>query len=64
MSKVINIIKSEPSTDAVFYDESDAVHCTAPKGTLIISNQSGYYRGYPQKEGQERMLLSAAYTTE
>ncbi|WP_092688431.1 phytanoyl-CoA dioxygenase family protein [Halorientalis regularis] len=62
VSELVNKVKGNPSTDAVFYDESEAVHCTAPKGTLIISDQSGYHRGYPQEEGRERMILSAAYT--
>jgi len=63
VSKVINKVKGDPSTDAVFYDESDAECYTAPRGTLIISNQSGYHRGHPQEEGRERMLLSTSYTT-
>jgi hypothetical protein len=64
VSKWINEkIKDNPSTDAVFYDEDDAVYCTTPKGTLIIANQAGYHKGHPQQEGRERMLMTTSYTT-
>ena len=62
ISKKINSIKGNPSTDAVFYDEDDVTYFTAPKGTLIISNQAGYHRGDPQEEGRERMLVTTSYT--
>ena len=32
---------------------------TAPRGTLIISNQSGLHRGMPQELGKKRVLLVA-----
>jgi hypothetical protein len=62
VSGIVNKIKDNPSTDAVFYDEDDVIYCTAPKGTLIIANQAGYHQGHPQKEGKERMLLTTSYT--
>lgn len=63
MSEWINeYIKNNPSTDALFYNEDDAVYCKAPKGTLIIANQTGYHKGHPQKEGKERMLMTTSYT--
>jgi hypothetical protein len=49
-------------TNAISYDEDDVIKFTAPKGTLIISDQSGYHRGIPQEEGKERMLISNSYT--
>ncbi|WP_338729856.1 hypothetical protein [Haladaptatus sp. DJG-WS-42] len=63
-SSLVNKIKNKPSTDAVFYDEKDVEYYTAPKGTLIIANQAGYHRGHPQKEGEERMLMTTSYTPE
>lgn len=63
-TKLVNKFKKKPSTDAVFYNKDDVVYCTAPKGTLIIANQSGYHRGYPQEEGKERMLMTTSYTPE
>lgn len=63
-SQLVNRVRDAPSTDAVFYDESDAVVCTAPKGTLIIANQAGYHRGIPQEQGKERMLATTSYTPE
>jgi hypothetical protein len=62
ISKVANKVRGNPNTDAVFYDESDVVRCTAPRGTLIVANQAGYHRGIPQKKGNERMLLTTSYT--
>jgi hypothetical protein len=61
-SKAINKLLGNPTTDALFYDDDDVVYCTAPKGTLIIANQAGYHRGYPQEEGQERMVMTTSYT--
>jgi hypothetical protein len=62
VSSVMNKIKDKPSTDAVFYDEENELHCTAPKGTLIIADQTGYHRGHRQKQGRERMLMTTSYT--
>jgi hypothetical protein len=62
VSKIYNKLKGNPATDAVFYDEDNVNYYTADKGTLIIANQSGYHRGYPQEEGQERMLMTTSYT--
>lgn len=61
-SKIMNKVRGERSTNAIFYDESDVVKCKAPKGTLIISNQSGYHRGIPQTPKHERMLLNLHIT--
>jgi len=61
LSEYINKIRNTPTTDAVFYNESEALVCTAPKETLIISDQTGYHRGHPQEPERERMLLSLSY---
>jgi hypothetical protein len=61
-STLLNRARDDPPTDAVFYDESEAVVCTAPKGTLVVANQAGYHRGFPQAEGRERMLATTSYT--
>lgn len=61
-ASLVNKIRNKPSTDAVLYDEEDVEYFTAPKGTLIIANQSGYHRGHPQEEGKERMLMTTSYT--
>jgi len=63
VSKLANKVKGNPSTNAVFYDTDNVIYGTAPKGTLIIANQSGYHRGHPQEEGSERMLMTTSYTT-
>jgi hypothetical protein len=62
VSGLVNRVKGDRYTDAVFYDESDVTYCTAPKGTLIIADQTGYHRGHPQEEGRERMLMTTSYT--
>lgn len=63
-SQLVNSVRDDPGTNAVFYDDSDAVVCTAPKGTLIVANQAGYHRGIPQNQGRERMLATTSYTPE
>lgn len=62
---LINKTKGNKPTAAIsmFYDDDDIVTFTAPKGTLIISDQTGYHRGIPQAEGRERMLVSNSYTS-
>jgi ectoine hydroxylase-related dioxygenase (phytanoyl-CoA dioxygenase family) len=60
--KLINKIRGDRGTNALFYNKSDAVYCTAPKGTLIIADQTGYHRGHPQEEDKERMLITTSYT--
>lgn len=62
VSGMVNRVKGDRYTDAVFYDESNVTYCTAPKGTLIIADQTGYHRGYPQEPGRERMLMTTSYT--
>lgn len=59
---ILNRFRGEKPTAAVRYDEDDIVTFTAPKGTLIISDQTGYHRGIPQEEGKERMLISNSHT--
>lgn len=59
---VINRFRDKKPTAAIFVDEEDIVTFTAPKGTLIISDQTGYHRGIPQSEGRERMLISNSHT--
>jgi hypothetical protein len=61
-TSLLNNLKGDPSTDAIFYDQDKAIYCTAPKGTLIISNQAGYHRGTPQEKGHTRVLVNTSYT--
>jgi hypothetical protein len=61
-SRLVNRVRGDPGTNAVFYDDSDTAVCTAPRGTLIVANQAGYHRGHPQEEGSERMLATTSYT--
>jgi hypothetical protein len=44
--------------------DPEPIKATAPKGTLIISNQGGYHQGHPQSMGKERVLLTTSYTPE
>lgn len=59
---ILNRLRGEKPTAAIWYDESNIMTFTAPKGTLIISDQTGYHRGIPQNEGKERMLISNSHT--
>lgn len=63
-TKLVNRVRDDPPTNAVFYDESDERVCTASKGTLIVANQAGYHRGIPQEQGKKRMLATTSYTPE
>jgi len=60
-SKLFNRLKGKPSTEAVFYDKSQVQIFTAPKGTLIITNQAGMHHGFPQEKDKERMLITTSY---
>lgn len=59
---ILNKLRGEKPTAAIFYDENDIETFTAPKGTLIISDQTGYHRGIAQAKGKERMLISNSHT--
>jgi hypothetical protein len=59
---ILNKLRNKKPTAAIFYDEDDIVTFTAPKGTLIISDQTGYHRGITQEKGKERMLISNSHT--
>lgn len=61
---LLNRARSRKPTAAISFDEDDIVTFTAPKGTLIISDQTGYHRGIPQEPGRERMLISNSHTPE
>lgn len=63
-SEIVNRLRGKPRTNAVFYDGGKSAFFTAPKGTLIIADQSGYHRGHPQEDGYERMLATTSYTPE
>jgi hypothetical protein len=61
-TSLINRVQGNRSTDARNVNESEISKFTADKGTLIIGNQAGYHRGWPQDEGYERMLLTNSFT--
>lgn len=49
-------------TDMKLYNKSNVEHCTASKGTLILSSQTGIHRGLPQETGKTRIALIFNYT--
>ena len=59
---ILNRARGEKPTAAIRYDDRDIRTFTAHKGTLIISDQTGYHRGIPQERGKERMLISNSHT--
>jgi hypothetical protein len=61
-AQLVNRVRGRPPTDGVFHDADDALVCTAPKGTLIVADQSGLHRGTPQEPGFERLLATTSYT--
>jgi hypothetical protein len=50
-----------PITDMRTHDESQEVQMTAPRGTLIVSNQNGFHRGWPQQPGRSRCMILGNY---
>ena len=48
-------------TEAPIFDPLDIIPCVAPKGSLILSDQSGIHRGFPQSPGHERQVLVMRY---
>jgi len=48
-------------TEAPFINIADAVPILAPKGSLVISDQSGFHRGIPQSENSIRKVIVASY---
>jgi hypothetical protein len=49
-------------TDVVLVNQSMVHPLLAKKGTVIISNQSGAHRGYPQQAGHFRALAMMSFT--
>ena len=39
-----------------FYDKSQETAILGKSGTLLISNQNGMHKGYPQSDGAERLI--------
>jgi hypothetical protein len=54
-------LKSSVDTESPIVDPSLILPCIAKKGTLILSDQSGIHRGYPQESGYERQVLVMRY---
>ncbi len=56
---IFNYFNSRPLTDYSTQDfEVKMIKAKASKGTLIISNQNGAHRGWPQGENNKRALIS------
>jgi len=54
-------LKKYRSSDMPKYIKSKEIIGLGKKGTLIISNQNGIHRGYPQKNGKERVAVILNY---
>ena len=57
----LNWWKGRPITDMRAHDERRAEKMLAPRGTLMLSNQNGFHRGWPQEPGRTRILLLGNY---
>lgn len=53
--------KKYRSSDMPLFNKNEEIIGLGKKGTLIISNQNGIHRGYPQKKGKERVALVLTY---
>ncbi len=51
-------------TDAALWDPAREVKVLGSAGTLIVSNQSGIHRGWPQLPGRERVLIAVSFIRE
>ena len=54
-------LKNYRSTDMLIYKKKQEIIGMGNKGTVIISNQNGIHRGYPQAKGKERVALVLTY---
>jgi hypothetical protein len=54
-------LKKYRSTDMPACSKKHEILATGDKGTLILSNQNGLHRGYPQEKGKERVALVLNY---
>ncbi len=54
-------VKKNRSTDMPSYNKEKEIIGTGHKGSLIISNQNGIHRGYPQAKGKERVAIVLNY---
>ncbi len=61
ISMMWNTLRGFPLTDARLHLGHKAKPLLAKKGTLIISNQRGFHKGWPQAPGAERLLLVNNY---
>jgi len=60
--RVINKFRRRPANDCVKEPVEDVRHFTGEAGSLIMSNQTGLHRGWPQEEGFSRMLISLSFS--
>lgn len=59
--KISGLISAQP-TDVNLFDSSEALALIAPRGQVVISNQSGAHRGHPQEAGHFRCIASLNFT--
>ena len=55
-----NFMKKD-ATDDLFVDYHSVLPVFAKKGDLVVSNQSGSHRGFPQSPGFKRIMLVVRY---
>lgn len=49
-------------TEAPLVNTNNVIPVIAPRGSLVISDQSGSHRGFPQRVGKKRMIAVMNYT--
>ena len=54
---IYNLFKGYLLTDMRIHNKKKIRKFIAPKGTLILSTQDGIHRGWPQEEGENRIVL-------
>ena len=55
--------QERPLTDATLVSDDAGVRLLGPAGSIIISDQRGIHRGWPQSVGSERIAMVQAYDT-
>jgi len=58
LNQIKNKLLDKERTDITIYNEDLVSPMLAKKGTLIISDQTGFHRGWPQKEDKFRAILT------
>lgn len=64
LNLVANWVLRRPVTDMRWHARRRVVRFTGDRGTLVLSNQSGFHRGWPQLPGRTRVMAVNNYVSD